>query len=262
MPDAPAFQRVQQEFCAHLRNPRQQPCPEGVEERRMAVYRDLFFKNIQGLLRQSFPATTGLLEPDALAELAYDFFARHGCRTPYFHRIGEEFAAYLAQPDAAVPEALPFLPELAHYEWTETRIRLSEAELPDAAERIDRDGDLLDGRLAWTPHLELCTYAYPVQRIRPECPPQSKPDTPTFLLVFRTLDDRAQTIELSPASARLVALLHHRPEAPARAQLQTISAELGRDGDSAAMDGGRQLLDRLRERGAILGTWPQAAGSR
>ncbi len=262
MPPAPAFQRVQQEFCAHLRNPRRQPCPEGIEERRMAVYRDLFFKNIQGLLCRSFPATTGLLEPDALAEMADDFFARHGCRTPYFHRIGAEFVAYLAQPGAAIPETLPFLPELAHYEWAETCVRLSEAELPEAADRIDRDGDLLDGRLAWTPHLELCTYAYAVQHIRPECPPQRKPDTPTFLLIFRTLDDHVRFIELSPVSARLVALLHHQPDAPARTQLQTIAAELGRNGDATAMDGGRQLLDRLRERGAILGIWPQAADSR
>ena len=113
MPATPAFQRIQQAFCAHLRDPRHQPRPADVEARRMAVYRDLFFKNIQGLLRRSFPTTTGLLEPDALAALADDFFARHGCRTPYFHRIGAEFVAYLARPDAAVPKALPYLPELA-----------------------------------------------------------------------------------------------------------------------------------------------------
>lgn len=261
MPATPAFQRIQQAFCAHLRDPRQ-PRPAGIEARRMAVYRDLFFKNIQGLLRRSFPATTGLLEPDALAELADDFFARHGCRTPYFHRIGAEFVAYLARPDAAVPEALPFLPELARYEWAETCVRLSAAALPDAAERIDRDGDLLDGRLAWTPHLELCTCAYPVHRIRPGRPLPRKPDTPTFLLVFRTLDDRVRFLELSPASARLVALLHHRPDTPARTQLQTLADELGRKGDADALADGQQLLHRLRARGAILGVWPPATGAR
>ena len=141
-------------------------------------------------------------------------------------------------------------------------MRLSAAELPDAAERIDRDGDLLDGRLAWTPHLELCTCAYPVHRIRPGRTLPRKPDTPTFLLVFRTLDDRVRCLELSPASARLVALLQHRPDTPARTQLQALATDLGRRGDAETLADGRQLLHRLRAHGAILGIWPPAPDAR
>ena len=36
----------QLQFANHLRNPDRFPAPQGIEERRLLVYRDLFFNNI------------------------------------------------------------------------------------------------------------------------------------------------------------------------------------------------------------------------
>ena len=149
----PDFQRVQEEFCAHLRDPRQNPRPKDVEERRMAVYRDLFFKNIQGFVERSFPMTTKLLGPDALRELSYAFFSQHGCRTPYFHKIGQEFVDYLSREHVSEPDAPPFLAELAHYEWIDVKVRFSDETTPHDPERIDPDGDLLDYPVVLSPSL-------------------------------------------------------------------------------------------------------------
>ena len=38
----------------HLRDPHAHPAPPGIEERRLAIYRDLFFNNIEGLLAGNF----------------------------------------------------------------------------------------------------------------------------------------------------------------------------------------------------------------
>ena len=249
----PDFQRVQEEFCAHLRDPRRNPRPEDVEERRMAVYRDLFFKNIQGLIERSFPVTTRLLGPDVVRELSYAFFSQHGCRTPYFHKIGQEFVDYLSREHVGEPDLPPFLAELAHYEWTDVKIRLSDEATPHDPDRIDPDGDLLNRPVILSPASELCVYAYPVHHIDQDHQPQQKPENPTFLFAFRDPAGKTRFMELNPVTARLVALLKDQPDIPARSQLDRIAAELGRDEPEAVVDGGRQVLERLRERGAVLG---------
>ena len=249
----PDFQRVQEEFCAHLRDPRRNPRPEDVEERRMAVYRDLFFKNIQGFVERSFPVTVRLLGPGTLRELSYAFFSQHGCHTPYFHKIGQEFVDYLSRGHVGEPDVPPFLAELAHYEWTDVRVRLSTEAVPHDPNRIDPDGDLLEYPVVLSPASELCVYAYPVHRISQSHQPQQKPENPTFLFAFRNSAGKVRFMELNPVTARLIALLKDQPDIPARSQLDRIAAELGRDSPEAVVDGGRQVLERLRERGAILG---------
>lgn len=255
----PDFQRVQEEFCAYLRDPRHNPRPKDVEERRMAVYRDLFFKNIQGFVERSFPMTTKLLGPDALRELSYAFFSQHGCRTPYFHKIGQEFVDYLSREHVSEPDLPPFLAELAHYEWIDVKVRFSDETTPHDPERIDPDGDLLDYPVVLSPASELCVYAYPVHRINPDFQPQQKPEIPTFLFVFRNPAGKAQFMELSPVAARLIALLKDQPVTPARSHLERIAAELERDTSEAVVDGGLQILERLRERGAVLGVLKSAS---
>ena len=43
------------EFAAHIRDPENKPAPENIEDRRMGIYRDLFFNNIEGFLSGTFP---------------------------------------------------------------------------------------------------------------------------------------------------------------------------------------------------------------
>ncbi len=249
----PDFQRVQEEFCAHLRDPRRHPRPPGIEERRMAVYRDLFFNNIQRLIERSFPLTAQMLEPDVRRELSYAFFSQHGCRTPYFHEIGQEFVDYLSREHVSEPEIPPFLAELAHYEWIDVKVRLSDKAVPHPPEKIDPDGDLLDAPVVLSPASELCIYAYPVHRISQDLRPQQKSEVPNFLFVFRSPAGKTRFMELNPIAARLIALLKDQPGVSARSQLEKLAVELGRDTPGGVVDGGLQVLERLRKRGAVLG---------
>ena len=41
------FQETQYQFAAYIRDPEHQPIPDQLESRRMAIYRDLFFNNIE-----------------------------------------------------------------------------------------------------------------------------------------------------------------------------------------------------------------------
>ncbi len=50
-----SFIEIQNEFMAHIRKPSQNKKPQGIEDRRMAIYRDLFFNNIVGFISSGFP---------------------------------------------------------------------------------------------------------------------------------------------------------------------------------------------------------------
>src|SRR5690606_31251308 len=109
--------------------------------------------------------------------------------------------------DERQPQAgdLPFLLELAHYEWVELAVSIQADPAPDDA--VDPAGDLLAERPVVPPLAWSLAYDFPVHRIGPEFQPQTPGDTPTFLIVYRTAHDEIKFMELNPVTARLMALL-------------------------------------------------------
>ena len=107
------FRAKQAEFAAYIRDPQHNPAPADVAPERMAMYRELFFNNIDSFLATSFPVLRSLFSEQHWQALASDFFARHRCHTPYFSEIDEEFLDYLQQCQTV--SDYPFLWELAHY---------------------------------------------------------------------------------------------------------------------------------------------------
>src|SRR5687768_18356808 len=97
MPEsAPASLRAQQlELTRHLRDPEGVPAPAGIEARRLAVYRDLLFNNIEGLLAGNFPVIRRMLGDERWRTLARAFYRDHRCATPLFPEIAREFLRYL-----------------------------------------------------------------------------------------------------------------------------------------------------------------------
>ncbi|MFM9709917.1 HvfC/BufC family peptide modification chaperone, partial [Streptomyces galilaeus] len=57
---------------------------KGFEERRMAIYRDLFFNNIEGFITSGFPVLRTLYSTDDWNTLIRRFFVEHDCASPYF----------------------------------------------------------------------------------------------------------------------------------------------------------------------------------
>ena len=258
MSAADGFRRVQEAFCAHLRDPARRPLPAGVEERRMRVYRELFFRNVLGLIRSSFPVLARLLGPDALAALARSFYAEHACRTPYFHRFGREFADFLAARGPR-PGEPPFLAELADYEWTGTEVATRDDDAAPPAGPPAPDGaDPLDCAAVLNPHRALRAYAWPVHRIRPGWRPAAPPAAPTFLLVHRG-PDRVRHLELSAAVARLLARLEAQPSTPLRSQLEAMVGEMPQRSPESVIAAGRAAISELRAAGIIIGLRAAAA---
>jgi len=244
------FQRYQREFTAHIRDPRLANRPKGVPARRMKVYNELLYNNLEGFLLACFPVCRKILGKRRWERLVRPFFRDHACHTPYFRQIPEEFLKYL-QEDWERPEDFPaFLPELAHYEWVELELDTSDrdAHLPDH----DPEGDPLTGRPLLNPVLRVLAYRWPVHRLSPRFKPSEPPAQPTFTLAYRGADHRVCFTLVNPATARLLALLQERPELTGREALALLEAEMSLP--AGALQGhGAELLGDLRRQGAILG---------
>lgn len=240
-----AFQQFQHEFGRHLRDPRHHPRPPGVPARRMAIYTELVYNNLEGFLLACFPITRRIVGDRRWPGLMRAFFREARCQTPYFREIPREFLDWLTARDALTGP--PWLKELAHYEWVELALDVMDVILP----QHDPQGDLMACIPVWVPALMNLSYHWPVQHIGPDYRPR-KPH-PVHLLVFRDAGDVIQFIELNPVSARLVELLQ-TGTLTGQAACTQIAAELGRDDVGTLIAGGAGILTNLRQAGAILGT--------
>ena len=254
-PAEPSTLREQQlELTRHLRNPEGVPAPPDLEPRRVAIYRDLLFNNIESLLAGNFPVIRETLGEARWRALARAFYRDHRCLTPLFPEIAREFLRYLESLEAQGPLEPPFLRELAHYEWVELALQIAQVD-PPAAD-LDPGGDLLDGAPLLSPLAWPLAYAWPVPELGPQHQPQQPPPAPTLLLLRRQDDGSVRFSQLSPLAFRLAQRLGESPALSGRAQLRALAAEAGATDIDEFVAQGRQLLEQFHRTGVVLGTRP------
>lgn len=256
LPEAPARLKAQQYgFAAHLRDPQRSPAPEGLEERRLQIYRELFYNNIEGLLASNFPVIRRLLGDVRWHALVRDFYREHRCHTPLFPELGKELLRYLEARQLDARGDPPFLLELAHYEWIELALALDEQDIAEVPHQ--RDGDLLAAVPVPSPLAWPLAYAWPVQQLRADFQPAHAPPQPTFLLVVRDRADIVQFKAIDALGFQLMQALHENEAGlSGRALLESLAARLGAPDPDAFVIGGAGLLAQLRARDAVLGTRP------
>ena len=248
-PDASATHALQRAFASHVRDPAGTPAPAGIEPRRMAVYTELFFNNVESLLSANFPVIRSLYGDDEWHAFVRAFYRDHRCHTPLFTDLARELMRYL-EVRTGDP---PFLAELAHYEWSELALTIDEADIEDVAH--DPRGDVVDGIPVVSPLARVLAYRFPVHRIRPDYRPDEAPAQPTLILLVRDRSHEIRFLEIDALTALLFERLLANTTATGRAVLDALLAELGRDDDTVRASG-LAILNRLRERDALLGTRP------
>lgn len=254
-PELPLFQQYQFAFASHIRNPRQHKRPRGVEARRMKVYNELLYNNLEGFLLACFPVLRQVLGKRKWSKLVRDFFAAHRCHTPFFRQIPDEFVRYLKNERGERAEDPAFLQDLAHYEWVELMLSVSSKEIDFS--QIDPDGDLMGGRPALNPLLSLQGYAYPVHRISPRFKPTAEQKEETHFAILRNSDDEVKFILINPVSMRLLSLLQATASSGKEVLLQ-IASEMKHPDTQVVLAGGLEIMQSLRDSQVILGTWNTA----
>ena len=81
------FQNVQHVFTQHMRDPENNPAPDGIEERRLKIYRELVYNNIEGFIANSFPVLRKVIEDEEWHKMIRDYLANHQSYTPLFPKM-------------------------------------------------------------------------------------------------------------------------------------------------------------------------------
>lgn len=243
---------LQTAFAAHIRDPENQTAPADVEDRRMDIYRQLFFNNINKFLSNNFPVIRQLYQDDAWLQLVRDFYREHRCQTPLFPELPKEFLRYLQQQRMNRAGDPPYLLELAHYEWVELALSLDENELDQI--RADREGDLMKEVPVLSPLAWPLSYRYPVHRIKPGFEIDSPPDQATHLLVYRNREDRIRFMQLNDVSRLLLHKLLEDKGMTGHQLLTDIASDINHPQTSAVLDKGARLLRELLDKDILLGT--------
>lgn len=252
MVEKPDFQQKQYAFAAHLRDPDNVAAPAGIEDRRMAIYRKLFFNNLNNLLATMFPVLRKIHSDAKWHRFIRLFMQQHRAETPYFLQLPEEFLLFLQNEFEPEEDDHGFLSELAHYEYAELALAVSteENDLSD----VDPGGDLLKSapvksRLVWA-----YAYRYPVHRISPGFLPDSPSEEPTYLAVYRRSDDKVRFLELNAVTAALLDAIDNNDDNRSGEDLLRALAVTIRYPDVDALIGhGAAALEEMRQLEILLG---------
>jgi len=242
--DNKSLKSAQMAFAAHLRDPLNNPAPVGIEDRRMAIYRDLIYNNIESFLSGGFPVIRSLMGDGDWHQLVRGFVKDHRCHTPYFLEISQEFLLYLQAGSAPIGGELPFLIELAHYEWVELALDVSPETLPERSVDIDPSMPLLDSSLVISPLAWRLNYTYPVHKISPDYQPLETPIEPTSLIVYRGPDEAIHFFASNAVTMRLLQLLEDG-QCSARDALLQVADELAHPEPEVLVAMGEGIIQQL-----------------
>lgn len=239
------LEQTQYQFTAHIRDPENQPAPAHIEARRIAIYRDLVFNNINNTLMNAFPVIFAIVTEQEWLDMMRDFLIRHRCKTPLFTEMAAEFITYL---EHHAPDHYPFINELAQYEYIELALSIDQHEFEST--QLADNVDVLTLPLRLSPLARLLIYRFAVQQICVDNQHSQPAATPVCLLVYRNVNDMVKFIEINPISARLLDLVDNGKTGHQAAHF--IVQEMQHNQIDIVINGARDLITDWIHRGIML----------
>ena len=237
-------------FTQYMRNPENSVIPDNLEPRRMSVYADLVFRNIESFIAKSFPVLRKVIHDDEWEIILRCFIKKHISKTPYFPKLPLEFLNYLEQEQTEI-ELPGFCIELAHYEWIEIFLSFDPREI--SFENINQSGDLLKGIPVLSPLVEPLSYQWPVHKISANFIPETKPIQPIYLAVYRNQHYEVGFVELNQIAAKLIEKLQKNTDKSGEEILLQISNQLEHPDPNIVIKGGFEVLQDFKNKDILLG---------
>jgi len=253
-----SFLNTQYKFAAHLRDPTVNPIPDNIEPRRMKIYSDLVYNNIESFVSSSFPILRRLFCDENWHILVRGFVCNHVSHSPYFLEISQEFLSYLQQEYQHLATDPPFMLELAHYEWVELALDVSEASFPkdELLTKNQTGNDFLRGYPVVSPLTWSLSYEFPVHKIGPDFQPAEPPKDITFLVAYRNRTEQVKFLEINQVTAMLLQLLEVNSkgdELQGECALKQIADELKMPDSNTIVQHGAILLQQLFDLDILIG---------
>ena len=244
------FIKEQYTFTQHIRDPEHTPAPEGIELRRISIYTDLIFRNIENFIANSFPVLRQVIHDNEWHIIVRGFLKKHISRTPYFPKLPLEFLNYLEQEQDEI-ELPAFCIELAHYEWIEISLSFDPREI--SFKNVDQNGDLLKGIPVLNLLAQPLIYQWPVHKISSNFVPKEKPDEPTYLIVYRDHLYDVGFIELNQIAAKLIEELQKNTDKTGEEILLDIAKQLQHPDPKVVIKGGSEVIQDFKKKDILLG---------
>lgn len=189
--------------------------PDGTQaSKRFDIYRNNVMHSLIEAMGEAFPATKKIVG-DGFFEAAATLYIRQSPpKSPILMLYGDDFSEFLA--GFAPAESIPYLPEIAAYEYQRRRVYHAKDSIPIAADLLAGmdEETLLASRFEMSPALHLHRYEHPVESIwRYNMLDQNDPidNGPEHVLVARPELDLVGIILTGDHFAFLGALLEQQP---------------------------------------------------
>jgi len=242
------FQKIQYQFSENIRNPDDSLLLEGIETRRMKIYQDLFYNNIEGFVSNAFPVVRTLFDDSRWDKIIRDFMIKHRCHSPLFAEIPMEFLDYLSTHGQPLLDEFPFLLELAHYEWVEIAVVYADEEAVVSESSID----WIQQKPVLSSICHVLAYEYPVHLISQDFIPDKTHKEASFLVVYRDGEDEIKFMSINAVSYRLLSLLDGTKTGAE--VLNDIAIELQNSEPETLYPMAIELMDSFYEKHILLGT--------
>ena len=243
-----SLQSVQQAFINHIKDPHSYPEVEGIEPRRMAIYRDLFFNNIVGFVSNAFPVLHSLYEQQQWQDLIRQFFIEYDCHSPYFVDISGSFVDYLTEHYQRQPADHPFMVELAHYEWVELEVSIRKVSKPylRLTPELIQSSALVLSQTAWP-----LSYTWPVHQISAEQIPSQAVEGGVHLIVYRDQHDDVQFMQINGVTALLLQSLSENAGIQMSQLVDGLTQLLPQFDSQVLQAGAVDMIHKLADKGII-----------
>ena len=237
-----SFIEVQQAFMAHIRNPEHNAKPEDVSERRIKIYNELFFNNIEGFVASAFPILKSLYEDTSWIAIVRQFFVLHDCKSPYFLVISKEFLAFLQHTYDVTEQDPAFMLELAHYEWVELDVAVYQStdDYCDITDWVSQPLYLRDTA-------RNLSYMFPVHQISQDFMPVNASEQPHYFVVYRDTDEEVAFISSNPMTALLLNQLEQNPGITLATLVEEVAIQLPQFSYEQLSAGAQQTLNAMAE---------------
>ena len=103
--------------------------------------------------------------------------------------------------------------------------------------------------LAWP-----LSYRYPVHLIKPDYQPDSPPEKPSHILVYRNRRDEIKFMKLNDVSRLLFELMQEESGSTGLEMLTKIAAAIEHPQPASVISAGGELLNELRNKDVLLGS--------
>ena len=150
------------------------------DDTKINIYKELILNNLNEVISPCFPMIRSIISNDLWKHILKQFLLTYSVKTAIFHELPLEFVKFLKQ---FLLNEYPFLPELAHYEWVELDVELSQA--PKVNKPIT-EIDIKRSHWSLPVSTRLLNYHYEVHQINAHNLPEQPTDT--YLIVYQDVE--------------------------------------------------------------------------